>query len=405
MLSSVPNMCQPTGFTEMCLKFNAVTALTLGIMLGGLETASSETMASPLNPRHLSFEKFIPQGVYGYSTEWCGELKENDDNLDYATFVRDNSISSFEGGHCDISEYKIEESKLFGVWSCVDEGIEFGGDFLISKMGDHYLLNQEIELFKCDIEYNFTDPPPVMQYIVQADTVLNARSGPGTHYDVIGRLPRGTLVTEVFSDGKWVQVVAPDFGSVWLHSDFLVAVGKTGSDHNRSTESLSRSPATTEAQPRNEGAVTEQAEGESSDDAYDFDELGYGTRAGMIVTIKVRRGIDTSDAEIVFETTRQDAAQFCAQSLNTTMECINRVLEENRRRLVGSIGANCKTDRWSDVYGQKFRYLGPGKSGDSAEYVIVNLDTNEILDGSSASGFLPTVEAFRKLCPTRYSEW
>jgi uncharacterized protein YgiM (DUF1202 family) len=44
------------------------------------------------------------------------------------------------------------------------------------------------------VETSQADPP---QYFVRPDTSLNARSGPGTDYDVVQTLPTGTGVREL----------------------------------------------------------------------------------------------------------------------------------------------------------------------------------------------------------------
>ena len=58
-------------------------------------------------------------------------------------------------------------------------------------------------------------------------SVVNARSGPGTGYDVLTRLTRGTsLYATDETDGSWVKVMVAETGQeVWMHSGFLGEAG------------------------------------------------------------------------------------------------------------------------------------------------------------------------------------
>ena len=55
-------------------------------------------------------------------------------------------------------------------------------------------------------------------------SALNVRGGPGTNFGVVGKLKRGTKVTEFYRDGKWAHI---HYNSVWgmkegwVHVDYI----------------------------------------------------------------------------------------------------------------------------------------------------------------------------------------
>ncbi len=54
--------------------------------------------------------------------------------------------------------------------------------------------------------------------------ILRVRSGPGTNFELLGKLPRG-FVLDVLArseDSKWLAIVYPDFGSLgWISAEFV----------------------------------------------------------------------------------------------------------------------------------------------------------------------------------------
>jgi SH3-like domain-containing protein len=50
---------------------------------------------------------------------------------------------------------------------------------------------------------------------------LNARSGPGINYSVMGRLGRGADIVPVEEFGDWIKIVAPENARLWVHRDYL----------------------------------------------------------------------------------------------------------------------------------------------------------------------------------------
>lgn len=129
--------------------------------------------------------------------------------------------------------------------------------------------------------------------------------------------------------------------------------------------------------------------------------LGFGSRAGMEVTIVSEEGLDTEQAIIRTKYTREDATKFCVEYVGkVTPQCIN---DQLNRKLNDRVAGNCRTGEFFDFHGQKYRFEGPTrKSGDDlgmAKYAIRDLARNEVADGSSASGYSVNIGIFRALCP------
>jgi hypothetical protein len=131
--------------------------------------------------------------------------------------------------------------------------------------------------------------------------------------------------------------------------------------------------------------------------------LHFGSRAGMEVTVVSSEGLDTERAVIRTKYTREDATRFCVEYVGkVTAQCIN---EQLGLRLNDRVSANCKTGEFVDFYGQRHRFEGrrrgqPGELG-FANFVLRNLATDEIADGSNASGYPTNMRIFRALCPSK----
>ena len=124
----------------------------------------------------------------------------------------------------------------------------------------------------------------------------------------------------------------------------------------------------------------------------------YGSRAGMTVTVLSMEGLDTTRAVIRTQHTRDDAIAFCRDYVGkVTEECIQ---EELAVRLNDGITANCTTGIFTDFYGYNYQFKGKNPRSDSmAAYVLVDLATGEVADGSSASGYPTNMGIFSALCP------
>lgn len=135
--------------------------------------------------------------------------------------------------------------------------------------------------------------------------------------------------------------------------------------------------------------------------AFAAGKIYYGSRAGMTVTIKSMIGLDTSRAVITTEHTRDDAIGFCkdyVQEDPVTEKCIS---EELATRLNDLIYADCPKGVFTDFFGDRYQFGGrnrhPREFG--PKYLILDLRTREIADGSSASGYDVHMDIFRALCP------
>ena len=70
-----------------------------------------------------------------------------------------------------------------------------------------------------------TENRPSAEELVAVNTdVLRLRSGPGTEYEILDRLTRGTVLTVLETKGLWHQVVTPTKVKGWVHGDYVTAV-------------------------------------------------------------------------------------------------------------------------------------------------------------------------------------
>lgn len=129
------------------------------------------------------------------------------------------------------------------------------------------------------------------------------------------------------------------------------------------------------------------------------DEIYYGSRAGMSLTTTGKSGIGTANAVIEVEHLPRNAKAFCVEYANdNSMACVRRTLAEVQ--IKDKVTANCPARTWN-VFGQEFVFLGPAVAADDiiADYVIRRVETDDVLDGSSASGYWQALGAFQALCP------
>jgi hypothetical protein len=100
--------------------------------------------------------------------------------------------------------------------------------------------------------------------------------------------------------------------------------------------------------------------------------------------------------------TREDAIGFCRDYVqNVTPACVD---EELAKPLNDAIYANCSTGDFSDFYGGRYRFQGKFRGSSDvtlAHYVIRDLSSGQIADGSSASGYPINMGIFRALCPAK----
>ncbi len=125
----------------------------------------------------------------------------------------------------------------------------------------------------------------------------------------------------------------------------------------------------------------------------------YGSRAGMHVTTVSKSGIGTSKAVIMIEHTPKDAKIYCVKyAQDYSMACVKRTMADVK--VSDRVAANCTERTWTDVYGQAYAFEGKSKSSDlMADYMVRNLASGDILDGSSASRYSTALSIFQELCP------
>jgi len=134
--------------------------------------------------------------------------------------------------------------------------------------------------------------------------------------------------------------------------------------------------------------------------------LYYGSRAGMEVTVVKKSNIGSTHAKILTKHTKENAIAFCREYvLKVTPKCI---ADEMKVQLLPEISANCQTGKFTTLYGQGYQFRGPNPDYDptsmSTEYLLVEVGSDEPLDGSSASGYDVALGQFKALCPSRVRE-
>ena len=69
------------------------------------------------------------------------------------------------------------------------------------------------------------DEPALEAFTVTANDGLNMRAGPGVQHEKIKKLARGTMVSQVETDGRWWMVAELVRGregdTGWVHSNWL----------------------------------------------------------------------------------------------------------------------------------------------------------------------------------------
>jgi hypothetical protein len=118
------------------------------------------------------------------------------------------------------------------------------------------------------------------------------------------------------------------------------------------------------------------------------DTIYWGSRVGMYDDIALRQGIDSANALIKTAPSREGVIQFCREyDSDYSSKCVEKGLEDDVPK---TITANCGRNTFYDFYNRRFVFLGKNRSpnGDvTADYLIKDLKTGQLLDGSSASGY------------------
>ncbi|PLP58223.1 hypothetical protein CYK37_15000 [Mesorhizobium loti] len=129
----------------------------------------------------------------------------------------------------------------------------------------------------------------------------------------------------------------------------------------------------------------------------------YGSRAGEEVTVTDKSNIDSADARITAKLTKANAMAYCREYVQkVTRKCVSETM---KTELQPEISANCETGEFQTFYGQGYRFQGKNPdydaAGSSTEFLLVEADGKEPLDGSSASGYDVALGQFKALCPNR----
>jgi hypothetical protein len=130
--------------------------------------------------------------------------------------------------------------------------------------------------------------------------------------------------------------------------------------------------------------------------------MDYGSRAGQEVSIVGMDGRDSAHAVIRIKHTRNNAIAFCRDFVrNVTEECVQETLTEESS-FKDAMTGNCESGEFTDFYGGRYRFLGPNpKAGyfSDNKYLIMDLATREIADGSTISRYSINMNVYRALCP------
>ncbi|MBU6461454.1 MAG: hypothetical protein KGK01_08915 [Bradyrhizobium sp.] len=120
--------------------------------------------------------------------------------------------------------------------------------------------------------------------------------------------------------------------------------------------------------------------------------LAWGERQGMYARIISSSGLNTENASITAEKSRDGAIIWCRVNRDYSSECIRHTLEDDTQFTIGkkaTLHANCKTKKYTDFVGRNLQALDDD---------ILDLDTNDKIS-NSAGGTSVATTAFEALCP------
>jgi hypothetical protein len=120
-------------------------------------------------------------------------------------------------------------------------------------------------------------------------------------------------------------------------------------------------------------------------------DLAWGERVGMSARILSSEGVGTENATVTAIKDRDGAINWCRLDYDYSMKCIEDTLKDSRLAPGKvTLHANCTTKRFTDFWKRNLEVL----DGD-----ILNLDTNDKLGISTATGSTVAWTAFQTLCP------
>jgi hypothetical protein len=112
----------------------------------------------------------------------------------------------------------------------------------------------------------------------------------------------------------------------------------------------------------------------------------------MYARIISSSGLNTENASVTAEKSRDGAIIWCRVNHDYSTECIRHTLEDDTqfaREKKTTLHANCKTKKYTDFIGRNLQALDDD---------ILNLDTNDKLS-TYAGGTSVATTAFEALCP------
>jgi hypothetical protein len=119
--------------------------------------------------------------------------------------------------------------------------------------------------------------------------------------------------------------------------------------------------------------------------------LAWGERAGMSARIVSSASLGTESATVTAVKDKDGAINQCRESFDYSIKCIDDTLKDSSLAPEKTtLHANCKTKRFTDFWGRNLEV-----SGDD----ILDLDTNEKLGASTATGSTVAWTAFETLFP------
>jgi N-acetylmuramoyl-L-alanine amidase len=91
--------------------------------------------------------------------------------------------------------------------------------------------------------YTQPDTDPKRDGVIQSDTAVNVRSGPGTKYKVLGQIKAGQVVTTLgqSEDGSWVKITFKG-GEGWVAVSTVIMAGGEPTLTPIVTEEATREP-------------------------------------------------------------------------------------------------------------------------------------------------------------------
>jgi hypothetical protein len=142
------------------------------------------------------------------------------------------------------------------------------------------------------------------------------------------------------------------------------------------------------------------------------EKLPYGSQGGTDLTIFSKAGLDTEHAVIRGAITRDDARAYCeAHDGKVTKGCLSEMTRYSRT-LKSEIQANCTTKEFTDFFGSRYAFLGANPERDKddvelhARYLLKDLGTGDISDGTNSTGYFTNSALFSALCPrTAPRDW